>query len=112
MIYIWDNGLDYSDHTIEFVESGLPRDVVETILSVFAAQRRKACVLAVAERIEWRTGGNVALSDWCKMHLDSWCAHANDCASQHLYDANMCSCSSRNAVDLAFMYGLLDEGRR
>lgn len=60
MIYIIDNGKDYSDHTLCFVELGsMPAALFEECLKVFAELEKPypsaPHVVAVAERFDWRT---------------------------------------------------------
>lgn len=61
MIVVWDNGQDYSDHRIEFVDIGEhdPRVIGPAMVGIRGGE-----VLAVAPVIEWWTGGAQPLADF------------------------------------------------
>lgn len=115
MIYIWDNGRDYSDHTIEFVESDLPREDVEAIMASYVTSeyvrlgepvRREARVEGVAERIDWRDGENETLVQWVGRYTKE--GHGRDCPV-HLEwgDVRRCDCHRRPSIDAALKHGLI-----
>lgn len=107
MIYIWDNGYEYSDHEVEFIESDLPREDVETIMAPFKRSGdRFARIDGVAERIDWREAGNNGLAYWIGRHLDQ--GH-DDCPAEFggAVDLHRCTCARRPAVDAAIKHGLV-----
>lgn len=77
-IYIWDNGEDFLDHTIWFVESDLGEEIVRPILDAAASRRsRRGGLIAIVptqfihfyqQRIEslsnWFTCYGDGLVDW------------------------------------------------
>jgi hypothetical protein len=73
MIYVYDNGEEYSDHSIEFIESDYP-EPEHVVASINAYQRTRwghgdpepgeGCV-ATAPSLDWRDGcANETLEDW------------------------------------------------
>lgn len=60
MIYIWDNGGDYSDHEIYFIETSLPFEEIDASL---LPGHEHGELLGKAERIEWLSSGPCSLED-------------------------------------------------
>ncbi len=52
-IYVFDNGMDYSDHSIAFIRSDWPEDVTIAAMSAQSRWEHWSLVL-VADVIEWR----------------------------------------------------------
>ena len=66
MIYIWDNGGEYSEHSIVFIEAE-PSPHLETLLTALPKWK----ILAVAEHVEWRDPKAVStLAQWWRD--DGW----------------------------------------
>ena len=65
MIYIWDNGQDWSEHEIVFVDDeGHSHEVVEAVLTTRVwGQRDRARILGTAEMIEWREAASCPLRE-------------------------------------------------
>lgn len=62
MILIWDNGLDYSGHDIDFVElDGVP---VDDAVALMRMHDSDGYVIGVADHIEWRRGAIGHLFDF------------------------------------------------
>src|SRR5579859_3210247 len=58
MIYIWDNGGDYSDHGIYFLETAHRFEDVES----FLPRCGEGFLIGAAERVEWRDSGPACLA--------------------------------------------------
>ncbi len=100
MIYIWDNGLGYSDHRIWFVESDLPADVVSVLMESDRTDGAK--VIAVVERVEWRKGKPATMAEWVSSHcgLNLYSAHREGCDGAY-GEPLECTCASgKLAVEL------------
>lgn len=72
-IYIWDNGEDFLDHAVWFVESNLDPAVVEAVLDAAADRRsRRGGVVAVvdADEMSWRQMRVESLSNWFTCYGD------------------------------------------
>lgn len=70
-LYVWDNGKDYSDHSISFIECSWPDSAeVEQLLNALAAkskgeQRGVIMTLRDEEAVTWRQPGRHSdLIDW------------------------------------------------
>ena len=79
MIYIWDNGQDYSNHEINFIETSYDQKTVERVLNGwghgYASEHSR--ILAVAEALDWRDKekGVMPLEDFIyPIHLFEWIA--------------------------------------
>lgn len=73
MIYIWDNGEDYLDHSVWFIESELGSQVVEPILNAAAHPfSRRGGVIAVVDplAVAWRKFRLDQLEDWFTCYGD------------------------------------------
>lgn len=66
MIIIWDNGGEYSDHRIHFVDTDpFPLEVVEALMAVLTRQQPRSRILATAEKLDWRDPRDVqSVDDW------------------------------------------------
>jgi len=66
MIIIWDNGGEYSDHRIHFVDTGpFPLEAVEALMAVYARQQPRSRILATAEKLDWRDSAALqSVADW------------------------------------------------
>ncbi len=68
MIYIWDNGGEYSDHAVHFIKSDLPWEEVERVLGA----RRYSCgeghLVGRSETIDWRDSVPDSLGDTISLH--------------------------------------------
>jgi hypothetical protein len=72
-IYIWDNGEDFLDHSVWFVESDLDQDVVESILDAAVDRRsRRGGVVAIVDsnQMSWRQMRVESLANWFTCHGD------------------------------------------
>ena len=72
-IYIWDNGEDFLDHSIWFVESDLAQDIVEEVLDAAVDRRsRRGGVVAVvdANDVAWRQMRVETLANWFTCYGD------------------------------------------
>jgi hypothetical protein len=72
-IFIWDNGEDFLDHSIWFVESDLDQEVVQEILEAAVDRRsRRGGVVAVvkADEIGWRQTRAETLENWFTCYGD------------------------------------------
>jgi len=60
MIYVWDNGEEYSDHSIYFVDGGnYPDDFVRLVLGM-----ESGYLVLTAPQVTWWKGGAMALVEW------------------------------------------------
>lgn len=60
MIYVWDNGEQYSDHTVYFVDGGhWPHDFVLLVL-----EQKQGHLVFTAEKVKWRVDEAFYLTDW------------------------------------------------
>ena len=72
-IYIWDNGEDFLDHSVWFVESDLDQEVVEEILDAAVDRRsRRGGVVAVVSSsdVSWRQMRIESLANWFTCYGD------------------------------------------
>jgi hypothetical protein len=72
-IYIWDNGEDFLDHAVWFVESNLEPSAVEAVLDAAADRRsRRGGVVAVvdADEVSWRQMRIESLRNWFTCYGD------------------------------------------
>jgi hypothetical protein len=63
MIYIIDNGEEYSDHGIHFVESSLSLDDMREIVRC-TEYSNDAKVIACADKVEWYEGGAMPVAQY------------------------------------------------
>ena len=75
MIYVWDNGEEFSDHAVWFVESELDPDLVERLLNAAVNPfSRAGGVIAVLERsapVVWKQDRIEPLEVWFGYHGDA-----------------------------------------
>jgi hypothetical protein len=106
MIYIWDNGQDYSDHRIAFVETDANPD---DVLAVMAFGERK--VIAQAESLAWREGRPATLAEWAEDNFETYTGGLHswdpDCEATTTGDNADCNCSARPIIDAAVRLGLV-----
>lgn len=107
MIYIWDNGQDYSDHKIAFVETDANPD---DVLAVMVFGERK--VLAQAEAFAWREGRSATLAEWAEDNFQVYTSglHSWDqgCEANDTADNADCNCTARPIVEAAIRLGLVE----
>lgn len=74
MIFIWDNGEEFLDHAIWFIESDLERDAVEKLLDAavnpFSRQGGVVAVVADPESFDWRQMRVESLESWFTCYGD------------------------------------------
>jgi hypothetical protein len=83
MIYIVDNGQDYSDHRMYFVEAPQDfgqwwREKFEPWAKLPSDWRYGVCdlsIVGVAPSVDWWHGGSYPVVDWLREHIasDDWC---------------------------------------
>ena len=72
-IYIWDNGEDFLDHSVWFIESDLEQDVILEILQAAVDRRsRRGGVVAVvdASQVAWHQMRLETLANWFTCYGD------------------------------------------
>lgn len=72
-IFIWDNGEDFLDHAIWFVESDLEQSIVEELLDAAVSKRsRRGGVVAVvdSDQLQWRQFRTESLANWFSCYGD------------------------------------------
>src|SRR5688500_12732375 len=73
-VYVWDNGEDFLDHSIWFIESDLDEDIVEAILDAAIDRRtsRRGGVVAVVDSAQmgWRQMRLESLGNWFTCYGD------------------------------------------
>jgi hypothetical protein len=72
-IYIWDNGEDFLDHSVWFIETDLEPGVVEEVLdaAVDSRSRRGGVVAVIPSRdVAWRQGRIETLANWFTCYGD------------------------------------------
>lgn len=73
MIYIYDNGEQYSAHEIYFIETAWPKDVVEKVMTTV----NEGCLLlGAAPSVEWYVDKAHSLEDFCGRGLAEALQHA------------------------------------
>jgi hypothetical protein len=75
MIFIWDNGEEFSDHAVWFIESELPRQAVERLLEgAVNPFSRLGGVIAVLEpegSVRWKQSRLESLESWFTYYGDA-----------------------------------------
>jgi len=90
VIVIWDNGADYSDHAIAFVDVGEGELADRRLDLLKAGSWFGAEVLAVAKTIEWFSGQPLSWSDFVKNA--EYYLHTDNC-EEHDVVANHYTCT-------------------
>lgn len=72
MIYIWDNGLSYSEWEMRFIETDEPREMVVKLLTLPGFYGAQPKIVGAAETIEWWEGGTVSLQKQLDPHFLTW----------------------------------------
>jgi len=98
VIVVWDNGWDYSDHVLAFVDVGdMPLDVAQALMNDSA--RSEAIVAHGATMLGPEP---MMLRDWASEYVWDPYRHARDCRYRARgADAMSCSCAMREKVAIA-----------
>jgi hypothetical protein len=96
MIVIWDNGGDYSDHKILFVDAGHSSIELVRVLERGRFRRGdRARVLAVAEAIDWRDPSAVMTLASFYDDVEAQIDHAESCP-QYDWGDGECTCWAKD----------------
>lgn len=96
MIVIWDNGGEYSDHKICFIDAGASAIEFARLLSIGKFRRGdRARVLAVAESIDWRDPSAVMTPASFYDDIEAQIDHAESCPQYDWGDGD-CICWAKD----------------
>jgi hypothetical protein len=100
MIVIWDNGGEYSDHKICFIDAGVSAKEFVRLLSIVKFRRGdRARVLAVAEAIDWRDPSAVMTPASFYDDVVDQIDHDESCP-QYDWDDGDCTCWAKDLCAL------------
>lgn len=65
MIVVWDNGGEFSDHALYFIETSFPNDI-ETIADMVKTYKERSHIVATCLSIDWREDVFLTEQEWIK----------------------------------------------